>query len=53
MPEYLTSATKLTLLMLVIANIVMNILWIEVNETMNNITIAVISFYFGQKVANK
>lgn len=47
----LKSATKITLLLLIVALIAMSFLSIEMNDTFNNVIIAVISFYFGQKMS--
>jgi len=46
------SATKITLLLLVIATIALNFLQIEAGEPLKSITLMVISFYFWQKVNN-
>lgn len=50
--EILRSATKIVLLLVVIANIVFTFFWIEVQEPMRTLTISVISFYFWQKSLN-
>jgi len=44
------SATKITLLLLVISTIALNFLQIEAWEPLKSITLMVISFYFWQKV---
>ena len=48
-PFYM-SATRITLLLLVISTIALNFLQIEAWEPLKSITISVISFYFWQKV---
>jgi len=48
-PKYLESATKTTLLLLVIALIIFVGFSIEIPEIFSNVVLAVIGFYFGQK----
>lgn len=46
----LQSATKVTLLLIVLSIIILNFLQIEVWEPLKTIAISVVSFYFWQKV---
>ncbi len=48
-----SSATKIVLLMITLAVIVMTFMWIEITEPMKTISIMVVSFYFWQKQSNK
>lgn len=48
--EILNSATKIVLLLVIIAVIFLNVFQIEVAEPLNNIAISIIAFYFWQKV---
>lgn len=50
MKPFYMSATKIVLLLLVIAIIVLNFMQIEVGEPLKSMALMVISFYFGQKV---
>lgn len=50
MKPFYMSATKIVLLAVVTAVIILNFMWIEVAEPLNSVTLMVISFYFGQKV---
>jgi len=43
------SATKLTLLALIVGLLYMSVMGIEVNETFKTALLMVLSFYFGQK----
>lgn len=45
----LNSATKIVLIMLIVAIILLNFLWIAVEEPLKTVTLMVVSFYFGQK----
>lgn len=44
------SATKITLLLIVISVIALNFMQIEVTEPLKTMAVAVISFYFWQKI---
>lgn len=46
----LKSATKITLLLLVLGLLSFTALGIEINETYNTSLLMVLSFYFGQKI---
>jgi len=50
MKDIFKSATKLTLLTLVLGLIYMSVNQIEINETYKTSLLMVISFYFGQKI---
>ena len=49
MQKLLTSATKLCLLLVVLAIIALNFTKIPVDETLKVIAVAIVSFYFAQK----
>ena len=48
-----SSATRLTLLILICGLVYMSINNIDVNETYKSILLMVVSFYFGQKITTK
>jgi len=48
--DILKSATKVTLIVLVLAVIVLNVFQIPTEEPLKTIATMVVSFYFGQKV---
>ena len=50
--EILKSATRMVLLIDIIAIVTLNIFQIDVSETLNYVTVALISFYFWQKSLN-
>lgn len=50
MKEIYTSATKISLILLILGLIYMSIQTIDINETFKTTLLMVVSFYFGQKV---
>jgi len=48
--DILKSATKVTLIVLVLAVIVLNVFQIPTEEPLKTIATMVVSFYFGQKI---
>lgn len=52
MKPFYMSATKITLLLIVISIIVLNFMQIEVAEPLKSVALMVISFYFWQKINN-
>ena len=49
MADIYSSATKLSLLIIVIAIVWLNLFHIEVTEPLKTIAIMIVSFYFGSK----
>jgi len=47
--DILKSATKISLLLIVLSIIGLNIFQIEVGEPLKSIALMIVSFYFGQK----
>ena len=52
MKDIYSSATKLSLLIIILAVVWLNLLNIEVTEPLKTISIMVVSFYFGTKSSN-
>jgi hypothetical protein len=50
MKPFYMSATRITLLVIVLSIVILNFLQIEVWEPLKSMALMVISFYFGQKV---
>lgn len=50
--EILNSASKISLLLIIVSIITLNFLKIEVWEPLKSVTLMIISFYFWQKISN-
>jgi len=48
----LKSATRIVLILLILSIIVLNFLWIEVQEPLKTVVLMVVSFYFWNKMSS-